>query len=357
MGDIYAKRLRGMSPTLPAEIYNQIVEQAQGADFNRARPQQKNDPKQTCIINIRNDSGEDVGRFDILALDEPLIPPEHDDEDTEDLGFKEDVSFSGVTPDEDYTGNFAVMLEPVAVDQIGRGIVMGVVPVRLLVNPDSLLDYADVEEDETGYLINKSHGSAQVLWMEDTEDEERWAVVRIGNPVAAQGQYVQVVDRTVYALNTYKGRREVYDSTTGVKTLEPEDPEYVWIRFANTVVPEVGTSYVGFEVNAIDDQQLFRVLGGGEKVKGILSGNLLPGLSATMRVWDWNGTIELDTGLDITVWDWLLADGDSISSGTNVTAFERANRWYIDEATCSNNLSAQVEDILEDLGGLTGTYP
>ena len=71
------------------------------------------------------------------------------------------------------------------------------------------------------------------------------------------------------------------------------------------------------------------------KKKGKLDGTLSFGGSATMSVWQWNGSAEADTGENVTVYDWLLSSGQTVASGTQVTAFYDGVRWYLDGAQCA----------------------
>jgi len=74
-----------------------------------------------------------------------------------------------------------VLLEPLDVNAIGRGIVAGVTPVKVIVDPDHLYDFAEMEPGNTLSLRNAPAGSAQVLWLEESGSTERWAVVRLGD--------------------------------------------------------------------------------------------------------------------------------------------------------------------------------
>jgi hypothetical protein len=74
----------------------------------------------------------------VLALSEPITGPAANLQE-----FKNKVNFEGGTPYDPITaGRFAVLLEPLDVNAIGRGIVAGVTPVKLVVDPDHLYDFA-----------------------------------------------------------------------------------------------------------------------------------------------------------------------------------------------------------------------
>jgi hypothetical protein len=78
------------------------------------------------------------------------------------------------------------------------------------------------------------------------------------------------------------------------------------------------------------------LLGGGSG--GLLRGKLDDTQSyqgsATLSVWAWNGSAEADTGENVTAYDWHLKSGQSIASGTQVTAALVGGRWYVIAAQC-----------------------
>ncbi len=130
--------------------------------------------RQSGIVKVKNSSGADQGRFAILGVAEPIILPADNVRE-----FKRQVTFTGVVPGEAHKGQFVVLLEPLAQNRIGTGVLAGVVPVRLQVDPEQLYDHAEIIVGNTQVLSNRPHGSAKVLWIEDTAASERWAIVRL----------------------------------------------------------------------------------------------------------------------------------------------------------------------------------
>lgn len=129
------------------------------------------------IIKVRNDTGADVPRYGVLGLDDPLILPSDNE-----IEFQRIVACSGGLPMTGaHEGKFAVALEPIAPDKIGQAAIAGVVPVKVLVDPGDLKPFADIQSGSTGRLADADHGSARILWLEEGEDEERWAIVRLGD--------------------------------------------------------------------------------------------------------------------------------------------------------------------------------
>lgn len=176
-GDPLKKVQPGQRLQIPAEAFNAFLDASR---YVRARQHNnESEPgdefRQTGIVKVRNVTGQDQQRYSVLALQDPIIGPADNLRE-----FKNRVNFDGDVPDDPpLSGRYAVLLEPLAKDAIGRGIVAGVTPVRLRVNPAQLYDFAEVQAGETGALRNVPHGSARVLWVEETGSTERWAVVRL----------------------------------------------------------------------------------------------------------------------------------------------------------------------------------
>jgi hypothetical protein len=62
---------------------------------------------------------------------------------------------------------------------------------------------------------------------------------------------------------------------------------------------------------------------------GKLDGALSQGGSATMSLWEWDGSTFSDSGTNCTVYDFLLAAGQSIASGKKVVAFGHKQSRYM----------------------------
>lgn len=144
-------------------------------------------PLEPSRVRVRNTSGEDRDRGEILGIDAPAIGPA--DNLTQ---FSREIILDGVTPAADvHTGRFVVLIEPIRAGQIGQAIISGVVPVRVKLEdrgPEVVhLDrFADVLDGDCTRLRSGAHGSAQILWMEDPDeaegdDDTYWAIVRLGN--------------------------------------------------------------------------------------------------------------------------------------------------------------------------------
>lgn len=192
MGDPFQKVQRGDPLRIPAETFNTFIDAAK--DF-RQRTQNRGtrhqpELQQPGILLVKNDSGTDLNRFEVLGIERPLFLP------SENLfSFQNQLAVIGGKPDEaNHLGRFVVLQEPLRHGMIGRGLLSGVTPVRLNVM-DEDHDWADVEQDETDSLKTNDSGSAFILWKEPPGSggyggygygygyygNLRWALVRIGN--------------------------------------------------------------------------------------------------------------------------------------------------------------------------------
>jgi hypothetical protein len=193
MGDTFKKVQSGDPLRIPAETFNTFVDAAR--DFKARRQSRTREPqfefRQTGIIPVKNNSGTDCSRFEVLGIDQPIFTPSDNL-----LSFQNQIAFVGVTPTEqDHLGRFVVLLEPLRDGMIGQACLSGVCPIRLNVL-DEEHDWADIEDGETDSLKTGTGGSAFILWKEDTNGGYggygygygygyygglRWALVRLSN--------------------------------------------------------------------------------------------------------------------------------------------------------------------------------
>ena len=177
MGDALRKVKPGDPLAIPAEAFNAFIDAARDVQSRRLAQRQGAQPAQdpgTTVVLVRNDSGADRDRFDVLGIAGPLISPS-DDLDA----FKSRVALTGVTPTAaNHTGKFVVLLEPVADGEIGRACIAGVCPAKLGPVGDTDL-YADIAAGDPSKLQPAPSGAARILWYVGS-GSPRWSVVRIG---------------------------------------------------------------------------------------------------------------------------------------------------------------------------------
>lgn len=175
MGDSLKKVQAGQRLEIPAEAYNAFVDAVRDDRARRHSIEQEAgvEIRQTGIVKIRNQTGVAQDRYHVLALHDPIVQP------ADNLAeFKNRVSFAGHTPAEPRRSErFAILLEPLPLNGIGRGILAGVSPVRLEVVRESD-QYAELIAGATDKLRTTPTGLTRILWKESGLGL-KWGVVRL----------------------------------------------------------------------------------------------------------------------------------------------------------------------------------
>lgn len=161
---------------IPAQTYNLFVDAA--LDF-RGRQHDVAAPPGGWIasekVKIKNSSGSDVARFQILGIDGVVFDPQ-DALQT----FQQEVVLSGVAPilGIHAGGRFVICAGPIPNGTIGTAWCSGICPVQINVT-NEYHSYADVIHEEVAYLASASIGPCFILWKESGTGT-KWAVVRFG---------------------------------------------------------------------------------------------------------------------------------------------------------------------------------
>lgn len=179
----YRKIQRGDRVPFSATAYNAQIEAAKrekARQLSIAATRLTSTPNST-IVRVANGTGVDLGRYDVVALEEPIFLP---DESLD--AFLQAPRFKGVMPAAGYEGRFAILLEPAFNEPTltARAVASGVSPVFIDVR-DETDRFADIDPGETGNLISGPTGAAEILWKQGDESEPyytglQWAIVRIG---------------------------------------------------------------------------------------------------------------------------------------------------------------------------------
>ncbi|MBN1942408.1 MAG: hypothetical protein JW849_03850, partial [Phycisphaerae bacterium] len=131
------------------------------------------------IVLVKNDSGVDANRFDVLGIDEPIVLP------AENLSeFENRVSFSCSKPSKGvHEGKFVVLAEPIKAGKIGRAYAAGVAVAWVYMEYDGqVLTRVDIRDGQTK-LYSSENGAATVLWYEPKTSGvwgDTRAIVRFG---------------------------------------------------------------------------------------------------------------------------------------------------------------------------------
>jgi len=175
MGDAMKKVKSGDPLVIPSQTFNSFIDAAQA---HKARQQASSQTdrqafRQSGIVLVKNASGADRSRFDVLGIDAPVITPT-DNEDT----FKNKVVLSGTTSAEpDHLGRFVVLLEPLADGKIGMACASGVCAVHVDVQHEDHR-FADIKDSDASCLQSCASGAATILWKE-TGTGLKWAIVHL----------------------------------------------------------------------------------------------------------------------------------------------------------------------------------
>ena len=131
--------------------------------------------RQTGIIEIKNTSGYDRDRFDVLGIDDVFPDP------TENLKrFKNMPALHGITPAlASHRGKFAILLKPADDGKLVHAVVAGVTVAKVNIT-DVNHQYAEVKDGDATSLASSACGSALILWIESGTGV-KWAVIRMGN--------------------------------------------------------------------------------------------------------------------------------------------------------------------------------
>jgi hypothetical protein len=166
---------------VPAATYNTFVDAARDYLARQQDQAQSARPggRHSGIVLVRNDSGSDRSRFDVLGVSGSLFDPAADLD-----AFKNCPALSGATPSaSSHTGRFVVLLEPIAAGAIGPAMASGVCPVRVQVD-DATLQLADVKNSDATCLKTSRTGSATILWRQSGTGTI-WAVVKLAGGIIA----------------------------------------------------------------------------------------------------------------------------------------------------------------------------
>lgn len=177
MADRFKKVQAGQPLHISAEVWNAFL------DSVRKRRGRNHDQltevidqfRQGDIVKLRNNSGQDCSRFNVLAINTPIITPSANERE-----FKNRVAISGVRPmHPTHFSRFGILLDPVRHGKIGRAWISGACPAYIAVT-DNCHQFADVKHNDSNSLESRPFGAAQILWREGKLGLQ-WAIVRLAN--------------------------------------------------------------------------------------------------------------------------------------------------------------------------------
>lgn len=127
----------------------------------------------STIVSVKNESGGDVDRFEIMRIDDVIFDPS-----TSLASFQNHPSFIGITPDGTHDASFVIAIEPIKDDATGKCMISGICPVRVSVSSETH-EFAYMDTT-IGWLNSTSTDGARILWKE-AGTGSKWAIVRLGD--------------------------------------------------------------------------------------------------------------------------------------------------------------------------------
>ena len=169
------------APGEPLEFKSQWLRNVTDAAIGFQRSQQKFGSNRTAvdlpdgIVRVRNESGSDRKRYEILGVSGVAIEP-----DENITSFLNSWMLTGVVPTKaSHLGKFVICANPIPKDQIGWAYAFGVClcQVNAAATPGEALD---VKDSDPTQLTSTSSGLVTALYGGDDSNGNHWAVVRFG---------------------------------------------------------------------------------------------------------------------------------------------------------------------------------
>ena len=175
----------GETVTIRAATWNAFIDAANYVKEARQNQRGKSLKSgiQTGIVLVKNAESELRERFAALVLCDIAVPPN--------LNEDEFVSctpvFIGQKMTEEREGKpYAILLEPLAQNQIGRAMVLGIVPAKVTIQ-DADDQYAvPTPGSTTGALQSDSTGVARILWKAGGAGSQ-WCLLQLGGAGSGAG--------------------------------------------------------------------------------------------------------------------------------------------------------------------------
>ncbi len=179
MGDMFRKVRAGQALRIPAAAYNAFVDAA--LDHRRrqrdALAPAAVEAMHRGIVLVRNDSEEEIDPYHVLAITGVLVVP---DEEDQERTFQSRTPLTGeIATEQSSPLSFVLALEPIKPGKLGRSVITGVTPARVLIR-DEHDTTCELSAEET-ILASTPMGGVPILWKEEGTGE-KWAVIEMGRP-------------------------------------------------------------------------------------------------------------------------------------------------------------------------------
>jgi hypothetical protein len=123
-------------------------------------------------VLIRNQSGSNRNRFDVLGLSNVLVTPTQNAQE-----FASRYAFNAALPAAAHAGKFAVLQEPVKSNAMGLALIVGVTPVLVTRPTGETSEIVGLKAGQT--YLEAGLSGAQILWEDSGGTTPHLALVRI----------------------------------------------------------------------------------------------------------------------------------------------------------------------------------
>ena len=179
MAGILQKVRSGDPLVIPAATFNSFIDAAQAHRQRRLGGELLRDTLPDGSVLVRNESGTPRGWCDVLAVNGPIISRSANAAE-----FKAHLALRGAMPSATTHFGFAVLLEALDTNAIGRGRIAGVSVLRVRMLSEGHR-FADLLPGDATRLRSAPFGPARLLWIEPLEDRESaetaWCVACLGS--------------------------------------------------------------------------------------------------------------------------------------------------------------------------------
>jgi hypothetical protein len=220
---------------IPADTFNAFVDAA--ADLaarrhNQARTTGPGGADGTVLV--RNDSGGDRARYDVLAITGVVFDPA----DAEDAFKNTPVLVGGTPADPQDLGRFVVLAAPCAAGAMAPAWIDGVCPAAVVVQNEDHR-FADISDGECGFLESRDTGAAAILW-KAAGTGQQWAMLQLNHRAEPELRFGVLIDdfdphQNVTSVDVHPCKRDGtgidYDTTVAVWVQSPHANGAVPLKF------------------------------------------------------------------------------------------------------------------------------
>ena len=192
---------------------------------------------------IKNNTGADVGQYQILKLDGPVFTPTDNA-----TGWLQRQTFKGVTPTADC--DFAITQRAVPNGKTQPAIFAGVTPCTINVT-DAAHTHA-VAGTTAAKLVSATSGPAKILWKESGTGDKN-AFVMLGQSESISDEYCSFAPRRTWDDTGFSGAvgQVAYNTSTNWPIQVPRFISSAYSKPANTIFETENSTGIGVQTGRI----------------------------------------------------------------------------------------------------------